>query len=334
MIQEPPFCIQFELTEGCNLACSFCGIQGIRENKANGPDGITGNNSRPYKFMTVENAESFSISLKNAHTEGRKWNPRIEMAMHGEPTMNPDYIDIVRVLRNNLPNTHLMITSNGGGLLGSAGVTENINQLMKAGLNVLLLDNYDSVNIVPKVKQYYTGPYPIYDYPLVKSANPHRRRKPTDHDIVVVDDISNATSGNHASLNNHCGSAFPINDDAAGRRCGKPFREMSIRWDGNVAGCCNDWRGSYRVGNIFESDLNALWQSAAFNAMRAKLYHGDRDFGPCAGCDALTYRPGLLPDHKGQQEWPKATAADEKAIGVALQRPPYTTPVKRPWERP
>ena len=27
--QPPPFCIQVELTEGCNLACSFCGIAGI-----------------------------------------------------------------------------------------------------------------------------------------------------------------------------------------------------------------------------------------------------------------------------------------------------------------
>ena len=42
MKQQPPFCIQIELTEGCNLACSFCGIAGIRDNKANGPDKIRG----------------------------------------------------------------------------------------------------------------------------------------------------------------------------------------------------------------------------------------------------------------------------------------------------
>ena len=51
-MQEPPFCIQFELTEGCNLACSFCGIQGIRDNGAHGPSNTTGKNSKPYKFMT------------------------------------------------------------------------------------------------------------------------------------------------------------------------------------------------------------------------------------------------------------------------------------------
>tara|TARA_Y100000310_G_scaffold167338_1_gene167099 strand:- start:408 stop:1406 length:999 start_codon:yes stop_codon:yes gene_type:complete len=330
-MQEPPFCIQFELTEGCNLACSFCGIQGIRDNGAHGPSNTTGKSSRPYKFMTVENAAWFATSLREAHTEGRKWNPRIEMAMHGEPTMNPDHVEIVRVLREYLPTTHLMMTSNGGGLLGG-DTSDKINTLMQAGLNVLLLDNYEAVNIVPKVKLLYKGPHPIYDYPLVKSANPHRRRKPTDHDIVVVDDISSATSGNHASLNNHCGSAFPPNDKAVGRRCGKPFREMSIRWDGNVAGCCNDWRGYYRIGNAFDTPLNTIWQAEEFNAMRAMLYEGDREFGPCAGCDALTYRPGLLPDHKGQKIWPAVTNNDKKAVARALALGPYTKVIKRPWE--
>ena len=38
--QSPPFCIQIELTEGCNLACSFCGIAHIRDNEYNGPENI------------------------------------------------------------------------------------------------------------------------------------------------------------------------------------------------------------------------------------------------------------------------------------------------------
>ena len=57
MKQQPPFCIQIELTEGCNLACSFCGIAGIRDNEANGPDKIRGKNSHPFKFHSIENAE-------------------------------------------------------------------------------------------------------------------------------------------------------------------------------------------------------------------------------------------------------------------------------------
>ena len=31
--QDPPNAIQVEFVEGCNLACSFCGIQYIREKR-------------------------------------------------------------------------------------------------------------------------------------------------------------------------------------------------------------------------------------------------------------------------------------------------------------
>jgi len=47
--QDPPNSIQIELTEGCNLACSFCGIQAIRDNKAHGPLNIRGKASAPYR---------------------------------------------------------------------------------------------------------------------------------------------------------------------------------------------------------------------------------------------------------------------------------------------
>ena len=42
MKQDAPNAIQIELVEGCNLACSFCGIQAIRDNKADGPQNIHG----------------------------------------------------------------------------------------------------------------------------------------------------------------------------------------------------------------------------------------------------------------------------------------------------
>ena len=330
--QPPPYCIQIELTEGCNLACSFCGIAAIRENGADGPNEIRGKNSHPYNFLNWGAARELATQIAKAQKE-HKWNPRIEMAMHGEPTMNPDYKEIVKVLREFLPKTHLQMTSNGGGLLVGS-LDENINDLMEAGLNVLLLDNYEGIKICDKVRESYKGPYPIYEYPSQKKANPHRRRKATDHDIVVVQDISVASKGNHSTVNNHAGSAFPKNDKAQGKRCAKVFREMSIRWDGHVAICCNDWPGFYKCGHTLRGrSLEELWQNAAFRAARKKLYHGERDFGPCDGCDALSYRPGLLPDAKGKEEYDRVTEADLLAIEDALQEGPYTAAVVRPWEQ-
>ena len=330
--QSPPYCIQLELTEGCNLACSFCGIASIRNNGADGPKNIRGKNSNPYKFLNWGAALIIANKIKTAMEE-HKWNPRIEMAMHGEPTMNPEYVAIVALLRQTLPKTHLQMTTNGGGLL-KGDLSQNINALMDAGLNVLLLDNYEGIKICDKVREKYTGPYPLFEYPLDKKANPHRRRKPTDHDIVVTQDISVASQGNHATVNNHAGAAFPKNKKAEGRRCAKVFREISIRWDGNVAICCNDWPGHYRCGSATNvNSLEELWQSGAFMAARKKLYHGQRDFGPCDGCDALSYRPGLLPDAKGKKDYDEPSEIDLRNIESSLEKGSFTPAVTRPWEQ-
>jgi hypothetical protein len=50
MKQESPFAIQIELTEGCNLFCSFCGIHGIRSS------------AKDYEFMKSRIQQTLSLS--------------------------------------------------------------------------------------------------------------------------------------------------------------------------------------------------------------------------------------------------------------------------------
>lgn len=331
-IQEPPFAIQIEATQGCNLGCDFCGIHAIGyQKKARGTD-----------LMSIETAQSLAAQIKQLG-----WNPRIEFAMHGEPTLHPALPELIRVFRNTLGRkAFIMVTSNGGGLLGR-DVPGNVGALFEAGLNTLALDNYQSVNIVPKIIeriQYHPaseptpmadvglgGLVPIYAYPQNKTLSPHTRHRGTA--ILVVEDISVADDGNHSLLNNHAGSAAPLNDRAAGKPCAKPFRELSVRWDGNVALCCNDWPGLYRVGNIATDGLYNVWNSPAMYAARQKLLRGQRDFSPCDGCDAISYRTGLLPDKLGRQTLPEPNATTRKVIAAALAEGPYTTMVRPIMER-
>lgn len=311
-VQAPPNCLQIELSEGCNLRCAFCGLNGIR-----GKD-------NDFKLLTL--ARATDLAERIAATG---WNCRLEFAMHGEPTMNPEAVAIVAAFRAVLPRNYLMMTSNGGGLLRDP--TRLIDGLLHS-VNVLALDNYEHVKIVPKLLAAYHGRFPIFYYPQQRQANPHRRRKPHEREIVVVKDISIASDGTHATLNNHAGAAGPKNDKAAGKRCAKPFREIAIRWDGNVAICCNDWRGEYKCGNVFDTPLRELWQNQFFMAARRKLLHGHRDFGPCQGCDATSYRPGLLPDPMGKASLPQADASDAATIATATAGASYTPAVPRVWE--
>ena len=68
--QESPFCIQVEMTKGCNLQCTFCGINGFQDKP----------NSN-FNFVTLGTAERIAEEIAFAG-----WTSRIEFAMHGEPT--------------------------------------------------------------------------------------------------------------------------------------------------------------------------------------------------------------------------------------------------------
>lgn len=317
--QEPPFCIQIELCEGCNLRCTFCGLQGIR---APG--------EKNYKFMEPETLRNLLSSLP----EG--WNPRIEYAMHGEPTMHPDYVGMIRLTRDLAPWLQIMMTSNAGGLLRKPGAASNVWNLFDAGLNLLALDDYEGAGYVPKVREaLMINPIGIteYEYPDDKRGNPHMRRPLSAKVLSFVRDITKASKGTHAVLTNHAGCGAPPLAKPLQERCAKPFRELGVRWDGSVAMCCNDWRGVWKVGNVNQTSVVDLWNGSSFGAARELLYAGDRTVGPCRGCDYRTYRNGLLPDKMGKLGLPAPSAETRADAAAACAGASLTVPHLNPWER-
>lgn len=314
--QDPPNTVKVEMTEGCSLFCSFCGIRGIRKSAGD------------FKFLTTELATLVAKKIKRSG-----WRSKIEFTMHGEPTMNPDYVKIIKIFRSQLPNSQLMITSNGTGLLkGKEGPAKNILALKGAGLNILALDDYKYAKIVSKIIAEIKGnkDFPVYYYPQQKN-NPNVKRKTKDFSVIIIDDISGGKVGTR-TLSNHCGCSAPLNSKRKGKRCARPFRELVIRWDGNVSICCNDWRGVFCCGNIKDNNVEEIWQGKEFHAVRQKLYRGERDFAPCHGCDSVSYRVGLLPDKLGKKTMSLPCKETDKIIKEVLSRPNLTVPVFRSWE--
>lgn len=142
--QGNPYCVQIELTEGCNLRCPFCGLNGIR-----GKD-------NDYKYMTLETAMAIASDMSEF-----MWNSRIEFAMHGEPTMNPYLFEIIKTFRKMLPNSYLLMESNGGGLLRDP--VRLIEKLFRSGLTTLALDEYQQVKLVEKIfAKLFPDPSPFW----------------------------------------------------------------------------------------------------------------------------------------------------------------------------
>lgn len=331
--QEPPFAVSVELAEGCNLYCSFCALQGIREQKV-----------KNYKFMTEDTLRSLMSQMRDMN-----WRARIGFQLHGEATMHPDYVGMVRITQEYRPKSNKSMLTNAGGLLRKPGPVANVQALFDAGLNVLSLDDYEGANLVPKVASALSerGPlvsgrdhalgFRFYRYPEDLAGNPHSRRPPGSRTLIQVRDIAAQAAdkkrGNHSTLYNYAGVGFPPNDKMAGARCAQPFRQLAVRWDGNVAICCNSWRGEYFCGNIVTDGVEAVWQSAALGAAREMLIRGKREFAPCKGCDHRSYRVGLLPDQKGRARLHRPDAQTAADIRMALDHQLLTPVVLREWEK-
>lgn len=312
MIQDAPFALQMDPVEGCNLACSFCAIASIGAGRVK-----RGNE----KFMPLEIAQSVAQQVKELG-----WNPRVEYAMHGEPTLHPDLPGLISPFKD----YYTLVTSNGGGLL--MDTVSRVQALFDAGLNTLALDDYETNRMIERFleKAGHTmgaAPFNILFYPADKSASPHTRSK--GHRVIIVQDLTEATAGTHSDVHNSAGDAGPLDRDMNTARCAKPFREISVRWDGNVAICCNDWPGTYKIGNVMQEGLEEIWQHERMQAARKALYNRRRDLVPvCDGCTAKSYRVGLLPDKKGAVDLPMPTVDDLLTIEEACEGEPYTPRVR------
>lgn len=311
--QEAPFTIKIEATQGCPLACSFCGIHSVgTQHKTKGHD-----------YMDPVIAESVSLQVKDLG-----WNPRYEYAMHGEPTMHPN----LPALLSPFPkSSYKMMTSNGWGLLKDT--VPKVQALFDAGLNTLALDDYQTNQIIERFLDnagHNVGatPFDIFFYPADRSANPHQRHK--GQRVVIMEDLNEATAGTHADVHNTAGDSGPLDRNFNDKRCARPFRELAVRWDGNVAICCMDWPGTYKIGNVMTDGIEAIWNHERFQAAREALYHRQRELVPtCDGCTAKSYRVGLLPDKKGQVTLPMPTFDTTAIIEEACEGEPYT-PRARP----
>jgi hypothetical protein len=279
-----PWSVQVEFTEGCTRYCTFCGLQGIRS----GPG--------DFKFMTQAVAERVAHTCANLVPKAR-----YEFAMHGEPLANPNHLQLVRTFRRALPHAQLMLTTNGSAL--RRRMRTRVRKLLEAGLDYLVLDTYyperdylrDEAQLLP-----FTV-WDFYDDCVPRGWSPwanHKRSRTGPH-VVLMDDLA-ARTGDHTSrvISNHAGSAGPAPPQPLCKVCTIPFREVSVRWDGKVALCCNDWPGRLMCGDLIRQSLTEVWWGRQFEAARAVLSTRCRDFLPCRKCDQRPGpRVGLLPKY-------------------------------------
>lgn len=315
IVQDPPFTMQIEPTEGCNLGCSFCGLHGMREK-----------GTKPWNFMTVETAERIASEVARVG-----WNCKFVFAMHGEPTLNPAFIDIVATFRKHLPKAVFHMYSNGYAMNHAEDTEAYLDALFGAGMNDILVDCYTANGDWNFVEKIDVDKYNVVTLePGVPYYYPKQGRRICLLPPIAHDDTNKMTR----RLANHCGAAFPLDDSFNNKRCTFPFRELDVRWNGQVCLCCDDFRGEYPIANIHDMPIEDLWNHPRFHAARVMLYNNDRRFRPCQGCTHVSVRVGFLPDKMGKKTLPPITPEIRRmAEDVSKDGPCAEKIYKRPWEK-
>ena len=111
---------QIELTRGCNLRCSCC------------PTRLFSNDG--YKFLEIDTWKSIITIIKEVTPYCR-----VDFALAGEPTLNPNILEILKIGREISPNTFFEIITNGT-LLIKGNIT--YKDLFDAGSNLVFVDMY------------------------------------------------------------------------------------------------------------------------------------------------------------------------------------------------
>jgi radical SAM protein with 4Fe4S-binding SPASM domain len=68
------------------------------------------------------------------------------------------------------------------------------------------------------------------------------------------------------------------------RRCKWPWERVVIQSDGQVVPCCNDFNGSYAMGNVFEQPFHDIWFGAKYNQFRKTMLKKWRGIPLCTDC--------------------------------------------------
>lgn len=290
MNESFPNRIILELTNQCNMSCSFC----------------------PRKRINMEIGYMKKEVAKKVIDEASENLPvALAVFFRGESILHPNLIEIIKYakLKGIGP---IQLSSNG------LDLTETLaEEIILAGIDFVSfsIDTIDS-DIYKMIKP--QGDIAKVSQNVIRFCELCLKRKATNS-IVPEIQISSVDGPlyrakqeefvyfwlNHAdqvriytqhSLDGRLGS---INDNSklltgVRKPCKKVFTEMAIYWDGRVAICNHDWDNQMNLGSVKEHSIKEIWNSKYYQKIRGSHITGVFNEGCiCRYCDhwQATYLP-------------------------------------------
>lgn len=325
----PPFQVRLELVEGCALRCHSCGISGIREPK-----------SQEYHLMDRKLAKKIGAELQT-----RVWKTVIVLTGRGEPAYHPKIDDIIFDIRSKTTINAIMMETSGHGLIDDRltkhetigwRFVNRTNSMMELGLTAMSFSRREqTAKLWDSVDDMAEDAVKLLGARLERCYVRHIPG-PWDRVLCLLPDVRRVPLADREfRATAHCGAGdktWPKNGDywRKGLFCGKPARELVVRWDGRVTLCSEDWRGEVLLGDLNTQTLEQVWYGEPMRAARARAMAGLRDLRPCSKCDYIGDRRMLHNIPKSM--FVKPTDHHREEIEAAILQEPMTIPVRRPWE--
>lgn len=246
--------IEFNLASFCNRLCEFCPITHSNEEKK-----LIDNNIF-YKALD---------ELEELNFDGL-----IIFSGFSEPFLNKNIHNYISDTKTKLPNSTLLINSNGDVLN-----EDKIKHIFNLGLDYLSISIYD-------------GPQEFAYFDNI--------RKKLGYSISIKNRYENFSKNNRAGYLD-TQSLLPLS-----KACFYPFYFLSVNWNGNILFCCHNFLEKNFIGNIENTKLLDVWNSDKMNRLRKIMLGGKRNYIPCNLCDVDGQREGS----KYFEEWRRLDARE------------------------
>jgi radical SAM protein with 4Fe4S-binding SPASM domain len=236
--------IDINPTELCNRKCVFC--------PRVDPNLYPNQNFH----MKVELAQKIADELRSYEYKGG-----VIFSGFGEPMLTRDFNKLVGAFGRDI---HTELVTNGDKL-----TEQTINELYKAGLDMILVSMYDGPHQIEKFQKLFES----------AGADPEK--------FVLRDRWYDMEKDFGLKLTNRAGTVKSGNQEVVDihRPCYYTAYSMQIDWNGEILLCVQDWNKKVKFGDVNQQTLLEIWTSPRFTEYRKNLGQGLRSLSPCNGCN-------------------------------------------------
>ncbi|MBI4831369.1 MAG: radical SAM protein [Candidatus Lindowbacteria bacterium] len=280
-IGYPPFFINVEPTNACNLACRICALDGSR---------AKGVMEWPLFENIIEQAARAGVT-------------EIRLFLAGEPLLHKN----IGAMISHVGERGMISCVHTNAALLSEG---RAIELIRSGLDIISFsfhgdtpEAYERVHVGARFDEALRNILRFLEIKReLNSVKPYSilqmaKRSQNGAPAAILRDFKRRFEGlpldqfRLISPHTWAGQKTDFPHDPRGTYyfpCHSPWQSVSIAWDGRVLGCCGDLNGVMPLADIREQSLSDIWLIGPILSMRRKLGSGQVDGLPlCRQCDAV-----------------------------------------------